>query len=127
MTWIKTFFGYLLGIVVGIVTTIRLMMKSRRSETEVAKQDKKEETPRTAAPAVMEPGPQLKPGWEPLPMEELPQPTYWPVIMALGITFIFWGVATSYIVSYFGIVIFFIALIGWIGDLRNAAEHEGHH
>jgi hypothetical protein len=60
-------------------------------------------------------------------MEELPQPTYWPVIMALGIRFIFWGVATSYIVSYFGIVIFFIALIGWIGDLRNAAEHEGHH
>jgi hypothetical protein len=55
-----------------------------------------------------------------LPDEELPHPTYWPVTMALGITFSLWGIVTSWLVSAVGIILFILALIGWLGDLRNA-------
>ncbi len=58
--------------------------------------------------------------WWVLPDEELPHPTYWPTTMALGITFSLWGIVTSWLVSAVGIILFVIALIGWLGDLRNA-------
>ncbi len=66
----------------------------------------------------------IPPGWgEPKPAE-IPQPTYWPVVMSVGITFIFWGVATSLIVSAVGIILFGIALAGWIGDIRHGNAHD---
>jgi hypothetical protein len=58
--------------------------------------------------------------WWMLPVEELPHPTYWPITMSLGIVFAFWGIVTSFIISGVGIILFIIALIGWLGDLRNA-------
>lgn len=58
--------------------------------------------------------------WWVLPEEELPHPTYWPITLALGIVFAFWGIVTSYIISIVGVVLFIVALIGWLGDLRDA-------
>lgn len=63
--------------------------------------------------------PETAPGWKPLPMEELPHPTYWPITMALGIVFMLWGIVTSFIISGVGIVLFVIALVGWIGDIQH--------
>jgi hypothetical protein len=69
----------------------------------------------------------IPPGWHrPLP-ERLPSPGYWPAIMALGITFMLWGLAVGFnqvvstiiIIFFIGLVLFVTALAGWIGDLRN--------
>ena len=71
-------------------------------------------------------------GWhKPLPLK-LPTPAYWPVIMALGITFILWGLAVGFneivstmiILIFVGLSLFLVALIGWIGDLRNERKDQ---
>ena len=53
--------------------------------------------------------------------ETLPDPTYWPLVMGFGITFIFWGITSNYAISGVGLVLFAIALAGWIGDIRHEA------
>ncbi len=67
------------------------------------------------------------PGWHrPLP-EKLPSSGYWPAIMALGITFMLWGIAVGFnevvstiiIIFFIGLALFIGALAGWIGDLRH--------
>jgi hypothetical protein len=63
--------------------------------------------------------PELRPGWQRLEHTALPAPTYWPAVLALGITFLAWGLLTSLIISGVGLVLFALALAGWIGDLRH--------
>jgi len=59
-----------------------------------------------------------QPDW-PIPQpEHLPAPTYWPAVMAFGTTMLLWGVVTSWIISGVGLVLFALALVGWIGDIR---------
>jgi hypothetical protein len=60
-----------------------------------------------------------KPGWEPLPHEHLPHPTYFPAGLAMGVAFIFWGFITSWVVIAVGCVLFIAALAGWITDFRH--------
>lgn len=59
-----------------------------------------------------------QPGWQTRQPETLPSPTYWPIVMAAGIVFILWGTVTTFIISLVGLVMFAVALAGWIGDLR---------
>jgi hypothetical protein len=63
--------------------------------------------------------PQARPGWFILPSEELPQPTYWPAAMALGIVFVLAGIVLTYWISGVGAVLFGMALAGWIRELRH--------
>ncbi|MEQ9619548.1 MAG: hypothetical protein RIG61_10285 [Deltaproteobacteria bacterium] len=74
----------------------------------------------------------IPPGWHrPLP-ERLPGPGYWSAIMALGITFMLWGLAVGFnevvstiiILFFIGLVLFLVALAGWIGDLRNERKDQ---
>ena len=74
----------------------------------------------------------IPPGWHrPLP-ERLPKPGYWPAIMALGITFMLWGLAVGFnevvstiiILVLIGLILFSLALAGWIGDLRNERKDQ---
>jgi hypothetical protein len=74
----------------------------------------------------------IPPGWyKPLP-EHLPTPGYWPAIMALGITFMLWGLAVGFnevvstiiILFFIGLILFVLALIGWIGDLRDERKDQ---
>jgi hypothetical protein len=58
--------------------------------------------------------------WYVPPPETLPRPTYWPAVMALGIVFLLWGVAATFLISGVGLVLCALALSGWIGDLRHA-------
>ncbi|MGH9396867.1 MAG: hypothetical protein ACRD18_08465 [Terriglobia bacterium] len=51
--------------------------------------------------------------------EKLPSPTYAPATMALGIVLLLWGMLTTPLISLVGLVLFVIALAGWIGDLRH--------
>jgi hypothetical protein len=61
----------------------------------------------------------LPPGWSrPLP-DTLPEPTYWPAALALGITLFAWGLVTTFIISGAGLILAVLALSGWIGDIRH--------
>lgn len=79
-------------------------------------------TPKRTASAPVHPGPAapaLRPGWRHADDSRLPQPTYWPAVLALGITFLAWGIVTSLVISAVGLVLFALALAGWIGELRH--------
>jgi len=64
----------------------------------------------------------LRPGWSRPRPAHLPHPTYWPAALALGVMLMAWGLPTTLGVSVMGIVLFTIALIGWIGEIRNDRE-----
>ena len=57
--------------------------------------------------------------WTVLPPASLPEPTVWPVTLALGITFLVWGLVTSLIITGAGGLLFAAALAGWIRDIRH--------
>ena len=59
------------------------------------------------------------PGWTVLPPQKLPEPSIWPVTLALGITFLVWGLVTSLIITGVGVALFAVALAGWIRDIRH--------
>lgn len=67
----------------------------------------------------IEPAVEIKPGWFALPLEKLPHPTYWPVVLGLGIIFGVFGVITTFIFTIIGVIMFVLGLIGWIGDMWN--------
>jgi hypothetical protein len=63
--------------------------------------------------------PEPRPEWRRVEHTALPRPTYWPAVLALGIVFLAWGLVTSLLISGVGLVLFVLALAGWIGDLRH--------
>jgi hypothetical protein len=63
--------------------------------------------------------PELPPGWNTARPEQLPEPCIWPATLALGITFLVWGLVTSLIITGMGIMLFAVALAGWIRDVRH--------
>lgn len=69
--------------------------------------------------------PELPPGWT-VPRDIVPHPTYWPMVMALGIVGLGFGIVTSVIISIVGLVLFFLALFGWMGDLSHEQHGTGH-
>ena len=62
---------------------------------------------------------ELQPGWSRPKPEHVPHPTYWPAVLALGVTFLAWGLITSYVISAVGLVLFGLALGGWIWEMRH--------
>ena len=50
--------------------------------------------------------------------KSLPEPTWWPAAIALGITLTVWGLVASFIVFAMGLAVGIISLAGWIGDIR---------
>ncbi|GEM_PF-1531424 len=59
------------------------------------------------------------PDWEPLPAAHLPRPTYWPVVLAVGIVFLAWGIVTTIAITVIGLALLALGLGGWIGELRH--------
>ncbi len=66
----------------------------------------------------------LKPGWSRPQPAVLPRPTYWPVVMALGITFVAWGILTTWIITAVGALLFVLALVGWIGEIKHEQREK---
>lgn len=58
-------------------------------------------------------------GWTVFPKETPPKPGVWPAMLALGITFLVWGLVTSLIISGIGALLFTLALTGWVRDIRH--------
>ena len=57
-------------------------------------------------------------GRKPLP-EHVARPTYWPALLALGMTLALLGPVTAKFVAAAGLAFAAIALAGWIGDLLH--------
>ena len=55
--------------------------------------------------------------WEEARPARLPEPTYWPFFLSMGLVFIFWGLLTTWMILSAGILIFIIALTRWINIL----------
>lgn len=51
----------------------------------------------------------------------LPRPTYWPAVLAFGITLLAFGFVTTFYISLVGVLVIFLAIGGWIGELLH--EH----
>lgn len=66
-----------------------------------------------------EPAPQPAPAQPPAP-----KPSYAPFLLALGIMMLFWGVATSPIMSAGGMVLLIWSLWMWIRDIANGWRNE---
>jgi len=49
----------------------------------------------------------------------LPEPTYWPFFLALGIMLMGWGLLTMWLISVTGLLVFIISLVQWINILRH--------
>ena len=58
-------------------------------------------------------------GWSiPLP-EKNPPATYAPAFLALGITFLLFGVVSSYVFSAAGFVLMIVSISKWVGELLH--------
>lgn len=76
--------------------------------------------PETTKPAPPKP----HSGWTVLPPEKPPEPGVWPITLALAITLLVWGLVTSLIITGVGLVLFAVAMVGWIRDIRHErAKH----
>lgn len=56
----------------------------------------------------------------------LPSPSYWPIILAFGMTLIAAGAVSSVIVSLVGVVLLLVAIVGWTWENRDAEEEDAH-
>ncbi len=54
---------------------------------------------------------------------QLPAPTAWPIVLALGVTFIFAGIVTSPMISVLGGIFGICGIMGWF---REVLPHEAH-
>jgi hypothetical protein len=64
-------------------------------------------------------------GWSKPQGMHIPEPTYMPVVMAIGIICMLWGIVTTYLITLVGVVLFVISIWGWIGELRHEHRHPG--
>jgi hypothetical protein len=64
-------------------------------------------------------------GWSDPRPSYIPPPTAWPAAMALGITFLAWGLITSPVVLTLGVGLFVVALYGWVGEIRHDRREDG--
>ena len=53
----------------------------------------------------------------------MPAPTVWPFVLAIGVTFLFAGLVTTWAVSVLGLVLMLFGSVGWF---RNVFPHEQH-
>ena len=55
---------------------------------------------------------------------EVPAPTAWPMIMALGLTLSFAGLVTNAAVSMVGVILFIAGAVGWFGEVLPIEHRE---
>lgn len=62
---------------------------------------------------------ELRPGWGRPKPEVIPRATYWPILLAGGISFVFWGLISDIWIFGAGVLLSVASMIGWINDLLN--------
>ena len=63
--------------------------------------------------------PALRPGWSRPKPEIIPRATYWPVLFAGGISFVFWDLISDIWIFGAGLILLVMSMIGWVNDLLN--------
>ena len=71
------------------------------------------------APETTRPSDRNREDWVSPPEQAIPQPTYAPAAMALGVAFVFFGLVTSYLFCAAGAAIMALSLKNWIGAMAN--------
>jgi hypothetical protein len=64
-------------------------------------------------------------GWSKPQGGHIPEPTYMPLVLALGVVCMLWGIVTTYLISLVGLGLFVIGISGWIGELRHERRNSG--
>lgn len=58
----------------------------------------------------------------------LPPPSYWPIVLAFGLTLIAIGIIFGMVISLLGVIVLLVAIGGWTQENRSiAAAEEMHH
>jgi len=84
-------------------------MPSEENKSEARTQD----TDTSAAPPA---------NWEPARPAHIPEPTFWPAVLALGVIFVLWGVITTPIVTIIGLGVSALSIGKWIGELWHERQ-----
>jgi len=71
------------------------------------------------APETTSSTPANRDDWVAPPAQNIPQPTYAPAGMALGVAFVLFGIVTSYLFCAAGAVLIALSLKSWIGGMAN--------
>jgi uncharacterized membrane protein len=62
------------------------------------------------------------------PEIHMPSPSYWPIVLAFGLTLIAIGVIFGTLISLLGVIVLLAAIAGWTRENRaEAAVEEMHH
>ena len=56
---------------------------------------------------------------------QLPAPTAWPMVLALGISLICAGMVTNIVVGLLGLLLTIMAIVGWFLQVLPVEQHEG--
>ena len=54
----------------------------------------------------------------------LPSPTAWPIVLALGVALLLTGMVTSVVVSILGVLLAFLASVGWFRQVLPEEAHQ---
>jgi cytochrome c oxidase subunit I len=60
------------------------------------------------------------------PKIHLPSPSYWPIVLAIGITLIAGGVIWGIAISIIGIIVLLISIAGWALENRAVDQEHDH-
>jgi cytochrome c oxidase subunit 1 len=62
------------------------------------------------------------------PEIHMPPPSFWPIVLAFGLTLIAIGVIFGFVISLLGVIVLLVAIAGWTQENRRiAASEEAHH
>jgi hypothetical protein len=62
--------------------------------------------------------------WKPALPAQVPEATFAPAFLALGITFLLFGIVTSYIFSAAGLILMVWSVSKWIGELLHGEAEQ---
>jgi cytochrome c oxidase subunit I len=60
------------------------------------------------------------------PEDHLPSPSFWPIVLALGLALIAQGVVSDILTSLVGVLVIMVAIAGWALENRAAEQEERH-
>lgn len=62
------------------------------------------------------------------PEIHLPPPSFWPIVLAFGLTLIAIGIIFGLVISGLGVIVLLVAIAGWTQENRKLSSvEEAHH
>ena len=67
---------------------------------------------------VVDRGTAAAPEWCEAKPAVIPEPTFWPMVLALGVTIALWGILTSWVFIVTGMLLSLLSVYRWVMELR---------